>query len=81
MGNYTVFFIGFFTGIVAGAGLIYGLAHNYLTTMIEKRTNDAIETVFKERDLILKKAREDAVAIQDKLEKAKQNLADRMAGK
>ena len=77
MGTYTVFFIGFFAGMAAGSGLVYWLAHDYLTKMIEVRSESAINSVYKERDVILNKAREDAARIQASLEKAKQNLADK----
>ena len=81
MGTYTVFFIGFFAGTAAGAGLVYWLAHDYLSKMIDTRTTAALDSVYKERDVIFKKAREDAARIQVSLEKAKQNLADKIAGK
>lgn len=81
MNSYTIFFVGLFSGIVAGAGLVYWLAHDYLSKMIDTRATAALDSVYREKDAILKKAREDAAEIQAKLEKAKQNLADKLSGK
>lgn len=75
MGTYTIFFIGFFAGTAGGAGLVYWTARDYLDRLIDERTTIAIDSVHKERDVILKKALDSAEEVQKEIDNAKSILS------
>ncbi len=81
MSETTIFFIGVFSGIIAGAGLTYWLAHDYLNKMIETRSTAALNAVYKERDALHEKLSGDLAALQAKIDAAKQKLQDKIDGK
>jgi len=81
MGTYTVFFIGFFAGTAAGAGLVYWLAHDYLSTMIETRTAQAVASVKAEHVVIQNRITDDLIKAKAAVDASRQALADKIAGK
>jgi len=81
MVNQLTFWVGFFAGVAGGAGLVYFLAHDYLSTMIETKTAQAVETVKAEHAVIQNRITDDLMKAKAAVDASRQALADKIAGK
>ena len=81
MVNQLTFWVGFFIGAGGGAALTFYLEHDYLSTMIETRTAQAVASVKAEHVVIQNRITDDLIKAKAAVDASRQALADKIAGK